>query len=185
LESVLPSYKPALNLLASLGRLSRRESVVLSAITLKPGKLEELEGKKNEVSTERVNKKLSKKTTDNLQDFSLDFTVEGNLNQVGAFITGLERVAPLMKIERFSLNLSSYERREDRVILGSVSAGLTVRVYHQMPPETIGEITSALPVLSNEQEEAMKKLTEFVVYEPVQPIAPIGKNNIFTPLPGL
>lgn len=174
-EQVLPSNKPALDLLAALSRLAREKKVILSAITLNPGKVE-AEDQGTEVTRQR------KAETPKLQNFSLEFSAEGNLQQVGSFISGLERTAPLMKIDQFSLSLVGGRLEESGEFTPNrVKAELTVQVYYQKTPETIGGVDQPLAELSEAEAELLDTLQEFLVYSPVQPQAPTGKTDLFAP----
>lgn len=177
LESVLPSYKPALTLLASLSSLARDEKVVLSEITLNPGKVEEF-AEKAEAKVERSKRKV---VAPPAQDFTLEFSAEGGLREIGNFITGLEKTAPVMKVEKFSLSLSSRQTSAAGGRPDKVKITLSVKVFHQKPPETLGEVDTPLVTLSQEEVSLLQKLTEFSISPPIQPLAPVGKSDLFTP----
>jgi len=177
LESILPSRKPALNLLASLSQLSQAEGVMISSITLNPGPVGEAEEEDDEIER--------KEQEDNppLQEFTLDFSVDGTLRQVGLFITALEKTAPAMKIEEFSLSLKSSPLDElaEQVESRKVKMSLKVRVFYQDLPASLGPADQALPELTAEEVALLSVLNSYVVYEPVQPSAPVGKDNLFSP----
>ena len=177
LENILPSRKPALNLLASLSQLAQSENVIISSITINPGPVEEIEEENDKIER--------KEQGDNppLQEFTLDFSVDGTLRQVGLFITALEKTAPAMKIEEFSLSLESslpdelVEQTESR----KVKISLKVRVFYQDLPASLGLADQALPELTAEEVALLSVLNSYVVYEPIQPSAPAGKDNLFSP----
>lgn len=178
LENLLPSSKPALNLLVSLSRLARQERVILSAITLNPGKV----AKPKEETETTVERSGGKIEAPRVQDFTLEFSAEGSLQQVGNFITGLEKTAPVMKIEEFNLGLASVfssplGRTEPGT--GNVKVKLLVKVFHQEPPESIGGVESPLADFSQEEKDLLERLGEFTISPPIQPLAPVGKSNLF------
>jgi len=177
LESILPSRKPALNLLASLSQLAQAEGVIISSITLNPGPVEEEEGEDDKIE------RREQGDSPPLREFTLDFSVDGTLRQVGLFITALEKTAPAMKIEEFSLSLKSspldelVEQTESR----KVKMSLVVRVFYQDLPISLGPTDQVLPKLTAEEVALLSVLNNYVVYEPIQPSAPVGKNNLFSP----
>jgi len=174
-ENVLPSHKPALNLLLALSRLAQKERVSLSEITINPGKMEELQGESEEIKMERTRKQT---VAPRLGEFTLEFSAEGTLVQVEAFIGDLERTAPVVKIEKFSLSLAS-PKQSAGTTLGFVRVGMTVKIYYQKPPETLGSVEDPLAELTAEETKVANILNEFIIYEAVQPIAPLGKQNLF------
>lgn len=168
LENVFPSRKPALNLLASLSKLAQSENVTVSSITLNPGAIEdEEEGDQIQRGKAVVSPPL--------QEFTLDFSVEGSLTQVGSFITSLEKTAPVMKIEEFSLSLG------DQGVERKVKVAMTVRVFFQDLPASLGPVDQALPELSAEEVALLGILNSYTAYEPVLPLSPVGKENLFAP----
>lgn len=176
-EQVLPSTKPALNLLAALSRLSREQGVILSAITLNPGRVEEAGKAADEVARQQRAEKPK------LQDFTLEFSAEGSLSQVGSFISGLERTAPVMTIEAFSLGLVGGQLEEEtgEFTPNRVKAELSIQVHWQKTPETIGAVDQPLAELTEAEAQLLQTLQEFTIYESVQPQAPTGKPNLFAP----
>ena len=177
IEKVFPSYRPALNLLAALSRLSQEEKVILSAITLSPGEIEELKTEKEEID-ETSRKQV---TIPPLQDFFLGFSVEGNLQQTSAFISRLEKTAPLMKIEELGLRVVS-QSQEETFSLEKVKVDLKVRVFYQKPPETLGAIERALSTLTPKESELLEVLSGYMTYETIKPEIPTGKTDLFNPL---
>ncbi|OGD62572.1 hypothetical protein A2160_06025 [Candidatus Beckwithbacteria bacterium RBG_13_42_9] len=176
-ENVLPSYKPALNLLLSLSKLAHKEKVILSGITINPGKIEELTDETENLSLERSRAGSAVPT---LKDFTIDFTIEGTLSQLGVFITELEKTTPIMKIEKLSLSLPDNQPGV-RSGSGPAKIGLTVKVFYQKPPTSLGAVADPLVELTAEETKIAKRLSEFVFYQAVEPTATVGKQNIFTP----
>lgn len=176
-EQVLPSTKPALNLLSALSRLAREQSIILSAITLNPGRVEE--GGVAATEVERQQRAEKPKP----QDFTLEFSAEGSLAQVGTFISGLERTAPVMTIEEFSLGLvgGGVSEETGEFTPSRVKADLVVQVHWQKTPEKIGTVDQPLAQLSEAEAQLLQTLQEFVLYESVQPQVPTGKTNLFAP----
>lgn len=167
-EQVFPSKKPALELLTALRSLSAEDEVSLGSFTLKPGKLEKEEEAIKE--TEREQAKESK-----MQDFHIDFVVNGEFSKVSQFIKDLERTAPLAKIE--SLDISFKKPESDAVTL---QVGIGVRIYYQSPPVSIPPIDRPIIHLTAQEEEILDQLSIFKFY-PLKPVSGVtlGKKNLF------
>jgi len=89
------------------------------------------------------------------------------IENITAFISGLETTTPLMKIESFTIALEKG------------SASLNVRVYYQTLPEMLGEIDKPVPLLTEKEKEILDEITHYRKIEPIKTISPVGKDNIF------
>ncbi len=165
MEEVFPSEKPILNLIASLSQLAKEKNVTFGGITLNPGTIK---------ISSRVSSKLKKREPSEseakkagLQDFLINFVIEGKIENITAFISGLETTTPLMKIESFTIALEKG------------SASLNVRVYYQTLPEMLGEIDKPVPLLTEKEKEILDEITHYRKIEPIKTISPVGKDNIF------
>ena len=160
LEEVFPSEKPVLNLIASLIQLAQEEGVAFSGVELRPGKIKQPEKKKK--------KEEKEESKEELQEFAIDFNINGELANITSFISGLEKTAPLMKIVDIGLSLK-----------GS-NASLGVYVYYQAFPEFIGSIDNPVPLLSEKEQTVLEEITDYRRIEVIQAAAPVGKENLFT-----
>jgi len=169
-EKTFPSKKPSLALLASLASLSREQNVLFSGIELAPGKIEE-------VKEEEEIKRATLIEAGKLQDFEVEFSIEGKLSDVSQFVTRLEKIAPVMKIETFGLKLG--RSKESGLPTGQIKANLGVRVFYQEPPENIGPVEQELPRLTPEEQQLLLTLGQFETEASVLPSVPVGQGDLF------
>jgi len=160
LEEVFPSEKPVINLIASLNQITRQEGVTFRGIKLEPGRIVKTTSAEGNEQADLV--------TGELQDFSISFNIEGQLAAITSFISRLEKAAPLMKIESLSLSLD-----------GS-NCSLTVRVYYQTMPKTIGAVDKPVPVLTEKEKEILNEIATYQKVEAIKTTVPVGKENIFS-----
>jgi len=171
MEKIFPSKKPSLGLLASLSTLADRENVIFSGIKLSPGRIEEM--KREEIVRAKTPEKGK------LNDFSVEFSVEGKLTNVSSFISALEKTAPIIKIESFNLQLT--EERMTGLYTGNVQVDLKVYVFYQEPPEEIGPVEQPLPQLTSEEREFLSQLSQFETESFLLPGVPVGQETLFGP----
>ncbi|PIS09674.1 hypothetical protein COT75_00560 [Candidatus Beckwithbacteria bacterium CG10_big_fil_rev_8_21_14_0_10_34_10] len=164
LEKVFPSEKPVLNLLASLLSLSRQEGVRFGGIELNPGQIDnkgQVEVKRVETEEEEKGKALSQ--------FEIQFEIIGKSEAINSFIKKLEQTGPLMKIESLSLSLGA-----------NLNTSLTVTVYYQSPPATLGPITQPVPLLSAQEREILDEISLYRTVEEITASSPVGKQDFFS-----
>lgn len=163
LEEVFPSEKPILNLLTSLNQLAQEEEVIFGGLELKPGRI-----KKQKKSSEKTEEAVVVQETTGLQEFDISFEIEGELENITDFTSQLEKNAPLVRIEGFSLSLDG------------PSANLEVRVFYQPFPESLGSIEEPVPVLTEKEKEILEEIADYRKIEAIKANAPVGKENIFS-----
>lgn len=162
LEKVFPSEKPALNLIASLSRLALDNNVVFSGIELKPGRIDRPEQEKRRLDKGSI-------SSGKLHSFLISFNIEGGYDNIISFVNGLEKTAPLMRIDDVAL------------ASGGTIALLKVKVYYQSLPETLGPIDQEVPLLSQKEKVVLEEIADYQQPEVVQLTAPVGKTNLFSP----
>jgi hypothetical protein len=168
LDQVFPSKKPSLELLYSLRSLALEDMVSLSSLSLKPGLIGVKSGKNKDQGG-------SEEYKDEVQDFTVDFSVSGESSKVFNFIKDLQKTAPLMKIE--SLQLSILDSNPTAMMVG---IKLNVRVYYQEQPPTIPAVDVPVQELSSQEKKLLSELKDFI-YFPLKPVSAIvsGKEDIF------
>lgn len=154
-ERIFPSKKPVINLIASLDNLSKEEGISFQGIELKPGVIS--------------GKTAGEAGTEGKEEFSVSFSVAGNLDKVFSFMKKLEKTTPVMKVEGFSISLLGGD---------SVEVMFDVTVYYQEPPKTIGKIDIPLPKL-RDIEQIFSQLEAFKIFPEIKPVAQTGKENPF------
>lgn len=163
-EEIFPSYRPVLELINALQQLSLSQNVVFKGVELFPGKLED-------------------QGDSSRHEFSITFSIQGELAQINAFINELKRTPPPMKIETLDLRIiqnNVLEKTKQATESSSqITASLTIIVYYQPIPEDIGAIDRPLAQLSNDERETLKKLSSFNSYPKMQSQTFMGKEDLF------
>ena len=175
MEEVFPSKKPVVALMGSLSALSGEHNLSFGGVTLRPGVLGEelsVDKKKN------ANKKTVSVFPKELKDLRFGFQVAGDFSNLVNFMNDLENLAPLMKIEEIGLTVKSSPYLEGAKI--SVIADIEVASYYQLPPASLGSVSTPLKLLNREDEAYLNRLFNFKAYEAVIPVAPTGKSDLFS-----
>lgn len=157
MESVFPSVKPIVPLMASLSQLANEYSLNFGGISLSPGSLSGGET--------------------GLNDLRFGFLVGGDFDKISQFLKALENTAPLTKIEEVGLTIKTnplFDRLET-----IVTADIKVAVYYQAPPKTLGSIDKPVELLSRNEEILLNQLVSFKTFPPVLLQTAVGKENLF------
>jgi len=161
MEEVFPSQKPVVQLIASLNQLSGSHNLSFGGVTLRPGSLSE----------------VNNEAKGGLQDLTFGFQVGGSFNDISLFLSDLENVAPLMKIDKVALAIKSNPLlTRDQTI---VTANIEVSAFFQPPPKSLGAITAPVQLLSREDEVLLNRLFNFISFEAIIPTALTGKTDLF------
>ena len=153
MEAVFPSDKPIVELLSSLAQLAAKHSLSFGGVSLSPGFLTDEEKGKT-----------------NLSDLTFGFEVDGELKNVLKFLQELERVAPLMKIDKVGLTIKT---------LPMIAAKINVSAFYQPAPKSLGKISQPVKLLSRSEEAILSQLFNFTQFQAVLPVAQTGKTNLF------
>ncbi|MEA3355282.1 MAG: hypothetical protein U9Q63_02225 [Patescibacteria group bacterium] len=162
METVFPSKKPVVPLMGSLSRLAMDYNLSFGGITLRPGVL----GEEDE------------KSPSGLKDMKFGFKVGGNFDNLALFMKNLEKMAPLMKIDKLSLSIKSNPFFEETSL--NVVADIEVLAYYQAPPKTLGSVSKEVNLLDKKDEFLLNRLFSFKTFEAVLPVAPTGKVDLFS-----
>ncbi|NMB56330.1 hypothetical protein GYA19_00110 [Candidatus Beckwithbacteria bacterium] len=177
IESYLPSQKPSMQTLFSLMNMARKNNVQFSSITVKPGEV------KKEVTAEEALLKRDKTKSvkiDNYQKFEISFNLIGTKENVFNFINKLKDNAPLMKIVSFSISIADLKASNSLI-----TTKLTLNVYYQNPIQNLPSIETALPKLTQEENDFLdnleKNLTliDYSFESIVDTDKVFGKENLF------
>ena len=162
MEEVFPSQKPVVQLIASLNQLSGSHNLSFGGVTLRPGSISQAK---------------DDKAKEGLQDLTFGFQVGGSFNDISLFLSDLENVAPLMKIDKVALAIKSNPLlTRDQTI---VTANIEVSAFFQPPPKSLGAITAPVQLLSREDEVLLNRLFNFISFEAIIPTALTGKTDLF------
>ncbi|MBU1322434.1 hypothetical protein KKE75_00040 [Patescibacteria group bacterium] len=152
MEAVFPSDKPIVQLLSSLAQLAAKHSLSFGGVSLSPGSL------------------TDEKKEDSLADLTFGFEVGGELNSILKFLQELERVAPLMKIDKVGLTIRT---------LSMIAAKINVSAFYQPAPKSLGTISQPVKLLSRSEEAILSQLFNFTQFQAVLPSVQTGKTNLF------
>lgn len=152
MEAVFPSDKPIVELLSSLAQLAAKHNLSFGGVSLSPGSL------------------TDEKKEDSLADLTFGFEVGGELNSILKFLQELERVAPLMKIDKVGLTIRT---------LSMIAAKINVSAFYQPAPKSLGKISQPVKLLSRSEEAILSQLFNFTQFQAVLPSVQTGKTNLF------
>lgn len=152
MEAVFPSDKPIVQLLSSLAQLAAKHNLSFGGVSLSPGSL------------------TDEKKEDSLADLTFGFEVGGELNSILKFLQELERVAPLMKIDKVGLTIKT---------LSMIAAKINVSAFYQPAPKSLGKISQPVKLLSRSEEAILSQLFNFTQFQVVLPSVQTGKTNLF------
>jgi len=159
MEAVFPSDKPIIQLLSSLTQLAAKHDLTFGGVSLSPGSL------------------TDEKKEDSLADLTFGFEVSGELKSILKFLQELERVAPLMKIDKVGLTITTKPLSGDNNTM--IAAKINVSAFYQPAPKSLGSIGQPVKLLSRSEEAILSQLFNFTQFEAVLPVAQTGKTNLF------
>lgn len=165
IEDILPSYRPILELINSIQQLALSQNVIFKGVDLSPGKLDDVKDSSR-------------------QEFSITFSISGELNQINSFINELKRTPPPMKIETLDLRMPQLDplakpEPSAQSTTNLITATLTITVYYQPVPTDIGAVDQPLMSLSQDERETLKKIASFNVFPKMQLVTVAGKEDLF------
>ncbi len=159
MEAVFPSDKPIIQLLSSLTQLAAKHDLSFGGVSLSPGSL------------------TDEKKEDSLADLTFGFEVSGELKSILKFLQELERVAPLMKIDKVGLTITTKPLSGDNNTM--IAAKINVSAFYQPAPKSLGSISQPVKLLSRSEEAILSQLFNFTQFKAVLPVAQTGKTNLF------
>jgi len=145
IDSVLPSYKPLLELLNNLNSVALQSNTLIKNFSLSPG----------EIATDStlVARTRRKQFYDELV---LEFSVSGTLADVQNFMNLIELVTPLSTITSISLN---QQMNADSAI--ETTANLTLKTFYFTQPITV-TLTEALPPIEDEDLIVLEEIKKLI-----------------------
>lgn len=182
-ERVFPSERPIVNLLFAFNKLAEETGVELGGVDMRPGKIVTKTKPQTEGKTKAPQEES--KVGSSLQDFEITFDIKGEFSNISQFFNRLEKIAPLMRLEDTVLSFSSSkteekkEEKEEETIPVS-RAAITVRVFYQSLPETLGSVDKPLPKFASYQEKIFNEISQFQIFEfKVVPMIVEGRSDPF------
>ena len=162
MEAVFPSDKPIVQLLSGLAQLAAKHNLSFGGLSLSPGSLTD---------------ENKEKTDSDLADLTFGFEVRGEFNNVLKFLRELEKVAPLMKIDKVGLTIKTNPLLGDDNAI--IAAEIDVSAFYQPPPKSLGSISQPVQLLSKTEEAILSRLFNFTQFQAVLPVVQTGKTNLF------
>lgn len=149
IASILPSTKPLLPLLNTLGQLSQSQQVTLTNIELSPGSLS--------TATAEFSR-----STGELQKLPVQISVSGDISRINAFLNALNTATPILEMSDISL---SPVGNSVQVSTSSAQYNGNIGLVAYYAPITVKTVvTQKLPTLSLSDETFIKDLQQFVIY---------------------
>jgi hypothetical protein len=170
---LLPSRKPLLELLASLNQVSNQTQVSVTGIELSPGSIA-TDSSTPAGSAAPSSKQNRGKSSSASNSLTVKLLVEGQLSQLNQFFNSMESTAPLVTITSLSLSPQNKIALSSDVVPGlfedpgsqRYEAALEISAAY-FTQSIAAAIDSALPTLSQSQQEIIQELASFTV-KPLQ-----------------
>lgn len=174
INSLLPSKKPLLEMMQSLSLVADETRVSLASIEVAPGEISTGSAEVAAGSSRR--RSQTSGNAEPYRDLDLSLVVEGELDQINAFIRQLELTAPITNVTSISLTDRQQNQADDQPF----SAEMTITSYYFTQP-LAAAIESPLPPLSVEDTEFLNQISSFSFPENDQPttIRGGGQEDLF------
>lgn len=172
LDSAVPSEKDVAGFLLGIQRIANEASVSVGLIGISPGL----------VSTESA-----QKTTKQEELLPAKVIIKGSFQAVRDFISRTIRARRLITIDGLSLSGNAAQKADE-----AISLELSMAIYYQPLPTSLGAISAPLENFTPEEEEIYQRLKTYAYYsyfqsgplpEAVQSggVIPVGKVDLFNP----
>lgn len=150
-DLLLPSKKPLIELMNSLGAISERSQVTLEGITLSPGSLS--------TSSAELSQNLGPTA-----DLSVEMNAKGTLAQLNTFFADVERTTPLITITELGLSSSNVDEAQvpEDVFSQQYTAKLTLDAAYFTRSVT-SAVESSLPEVTAKQQQILQELASFTI----------------------
>lgn len=145
IDSVLPSYKPLLELLNNLNSVALQSNTLIKNFSLAPG----------EIATDSTLVARTRRQQF-YDELVLEFSVSGTLADVQNFMNLIELVTPLSTITNISLN---QQMNADSAI--ETTANLKLKTFYFTQPITV-TLTEALPPIEDEDLIVLEEIKKLI-----------------------
>lgn len=196
MEKYVPNIKPSLQTLIHISRLSRLKDIKFSGMTLNPGvvKSESLGSR-----SAKSKSKSSKRDINKLSSFEVEFSIVGQKDDLLDYVTKLNEISPLMKVEHFTTSI--VDTTSDDTKKGSktqvkkttfdektyLKASLTLSVFYLPVEEDLPKVKDIESLLLTESEQDfLNEIENYLFMDPrfanaddLLIEAPLGKPNPF------
>ncbi len=163
---VLPSKKPLLELMASLGQTAQEAGVTVTNLELSPGKISSESAQVQAPLSKSKTKAKAKKggsgpTKKGVESLDIEIVVEGQLVQLNSFFKLLESRAPLSTLTSISLRQKNQVGEEiDQTDQFEAEVVISSSFFVQ---SVSSAVETALPSVTQTQQQILDDLASFVV----------------------
>jgi Tfp pilus assembly protein PilO len=165
-NEALPSEQDVPGFLAQIERLAQESGVLVESVSLTGGKLAtpsaENEGEVPETTTEKASSDKEK------TEFKSKVLLRGVLDGIASFLDKLAKSRRIVDVEKIYLTSPLSEIATP----SAMTAQLTLKVYYQPLPPTLGRVDEPLPKLSQKNEEIFEKVGNFTFLSKPLPVPP-------------
>jgi Tfp pilus assembly protein PilO len=172
IEQLLPSHKPLLELMTGLNTQAASTGVSFSSIKVNPGSISTASaapaatGKPAAKPAGGAGANKKPAPVKQYDTLSIELLVEGSLSQINAFLTDVEKLAPLSNVTGISLSEIRVSRAQpaDPNIAGSgliFEAQLKITTYF-FTRSVAAAVDTPLPTVSREDQPFLDQLTTFI-----------------------
>lgn len=167
-NTILPSYKPLLPLLNSLGQLSASQNVALTGIELNPGSIS---------TASAESQQAAQRAAGGLAMLPVKLNVRGGIDNVNAFLNSLNTVTPVLELSDISLNPVS--GGVEVLTPSAYEGGIGLVSYYAPIASVKTSVSQKLPTLSNADLDLIQELEQYTIYASL--IVPLTnvKENLF------
>jgi hypothetical protein len=190
MELYVPSIKPSLQTLRHISRLARLRDIQFSGLSLDPGTV------KTSIAEEEALLRAGEEGVidQGFSNFDVQFSINGRKSDLLDFVSRLNEISPLMKVEFFSTSIADTQTEGaqgfDVTSLSQdilMSASLRLAVYYKDIPASLPAVDDVSSLILTDGEEAFLNQLEsylfldesFVDAGDVIIGAPLGKSNPF------
>lgn len=187
LEQALPSRKDVFGLLTALNGLAADNEVALDNFRLSPGSIATetaTPSATTESSRLAAQQRSARERKSGLESIAVEVNITGQFDGVNAFLSGVERSWPLMKLTRIRL----YPAKQQMLAPSStpsasfrLGADLELDLFYALLPTQLGAVSKPIATLSEAEQNLYDELLSYLRYEVSIPSTVVtGNEDLFS-----
>lgn len=168
----IPSEKDFPYFMTTFDFLAKEASVSVIALQTSPGK----------VSTEGAE---MVSLTEKSESLPLNIVIEGNLENIKAFLNKMMNSLPLQSLQSFTFNFDWKSKDGEapvKDIFGKVSANFAQAFYYSLLPKELGKVADPIPKISKTEEDLFGTIAGYIKAPRGGVFTPSGKADPFSKL---